>query len=394
MKTPLLKLDSALFFQRCEPCGPGKYVLHSIDPKAACQLCPAGAVCDGDRLYPAVNNSVWVPDAVKSQCFLSACPAGYELINTATEGGLFSYALQQCSLCPASSFCSGGTGLSQHCPPGTFAPEGSHSPDSCRPVAFLVISVVLSLAPDAFQANKRTAFRHAVANTIGAATPNVIVDSVGSAKARQLQPAETLITARVAASDSSAAAVLKSVLREQVLNLRLRDQDLPAATLISADVVSSLTGEADEAQSLWPAVGGAIAGFAFVMSLAVLCVWMMMQRSETEEEKLLKMTMTTLRSRLGIELRDGYALNTEPAGRCVVLQRGYMEAAARLDLLQDFDVHQLDAFCLCLECGRIPMAHSSGEGSMKSTSPGNVSPYDRACDWILQVSYPTNLMHI
>mmetsp|Transcript_14218 Transcript_14218/g.30377 ORF Transcript_14218/g.30377 Transcript_14218/m.30377 type:complete len:1807 (+) Transcript_14218:1506-6926(+) len=372
--------------QRCEPCGPGKYILQSLDPKAACQLCPAGAFCDGDRLHPAVNNSAWVADAVKGQCVLLACPAGYELINAATDGGQFSYALQQCNLCPASSFCPGGAGLSQHCPPGTFAPAGSSSPDSCKPAAFLVMSVVLSLAPDAFQANKRAAFRDAVAYTIGAATPSVIVDSVVSATARQMRPAETLITARVAASDSSAAAAFKSDLRVQVLNLRLQDQGLPPATLISADVVSSLTGEVPQYLSLWPAVGGAIGGFALVVAVAVFVLWRMMQKYENEEEKLLQITMATLRSRLGIELRDGYALNTEPAGRCIVLQRGYLEAAARLDLLQDFDVHQLDAFCLCLECGRIPLAHSSGAGSMNTTRPRNKSPYDKACDWILEVS--------
>jgi hypothetical protein len=45
--------------------------------------------------------------------------------------------------------------------------------------------------------------------------------------------------------------------------------------------------------------------------------------------------------------------------------------------MQMFDVHQLDGFCLCLECSIQEL--------------GAPSVYDALCDWILEVSLPLHV---
>ena len=405
-------------FQRCQPCGPGKYVLHSLDPTAACQPCPIGAVCDGDRLHPVVSNSSWGVDTLTGWCVLSFCPAGYELINTAVAGGPFVYALQQCSPCPASRFCVGGASPSQPCPAGTYSPPGSNASSTCKPAAFLSLTLQLPLSLSTFDMTRRAALCAAVAYTLGTPLSSVIIGSTAVATRRQSGTiAQLKVTADVAVSTISEASGLVSGLREDVLNLRLTEQGLPPGKLISAIAVSA---NVVSVASPWPVVGGAIAGAFLLTAVTVAVMWQMFKRSETDEERLLKQTVEGLRARLGIKLGDGFLLSNEQIGRMgakkarqvlgywpwerkqaqviepVVIQLGYMEAAARLALLQDFDVHQLDAFCLCLEYGCVSRPFNtispangsvlySGKHHRSSLSAGPKRPYDLACDWIVEV---------
>ena len=133
--------------------------------------------------------------------------------------------------------------------------------------------------------------------------------------------------------------------------------------------------------------------------------WYLLRHQATEEERLLQHAIVSLRARLGIELRNGFALNTEQAETAgaalwracchwqwrgckrrdaerIVIQRTYMEAAARLELRDDFDVHHLDAFCLCLECASDHDAHNFRVPLKAGVS--HASPHEEMCCWILE----------
>lgn len=144
-----------------------------------------------------------------------------------------------------------------------------------------------------------------------------------------------------------------------------------------------------------------MAGFAVLIAAVAAAAWYLLRHPETEEERLLQCTIKSLRARLGIELRNGFALNTEQtetAGAAlwracwrsrrrdlelIVIQRTYMEAAARLELRDDFDVHHLDAFCLCLECAS---DHEARKFSVSLKAAENrATPYEELCRWILEV---------
>ena len=93
--------------------------------------------------------------------------------------------------------------------------------------------------------------------------------------------------------------------------------------------------------------------------------------------------------------RNGFVLSSEPVPwswrqRDIVhVQKSNVEAAARLALYQDFDVKQLNAFCLCIE-GERRVRQAPGDGSFAFRRRGSVEgagePYELFCDLILEVS--------
>ena len=341
---------------------------------------------------PAVNGSSWVTDPTAGWCVLTSCPPGYELINTAVGGGAFIYSLQHCSVCPPSSYCPGGTSSSQTCPAGTFAPAGSNAAGSCKAAVFLAIVVELPLQPAAFDSMRREAFRNAVAYACGADTASVIVADSG--EVRRAADGSLQVGAQIAAKDAVMAATLEASLKQDTLNSRLKEQGLPAGTLVSVAVVSTGSPTSVSIGPSWAAIGGGMAGFAVAVILASAAfAWFVLRRKISEEELLLNRTISELRERLKIRLRDGFALSSESAGSSVVwrpwrrgsspasehtiISRSYVEAAARLALFHDFDVNYLDAFCLCLEC--------ACTSTSLPTRSGPVTPIEAACDWILEV---------
>jgi hypothetical protein len=111
-------------------------------------------------------------------------------------------------------------------------------------------------------------------------------------------------------------------------------------------------------------------------------------QQESPEEQQLKKAIVDLRLRLQITAADGFLLTSErnsglslvcwrwQTKQPVIIQRSFVEAAARLSLFQDFDIHQLDAFCICLRCSR-------GENENLEHSAPPV--YYALCDWLLEI---------
>jgi hypothetical protein len=94
-----------------------------------------GASCpDGTLFLPTIAGSKWTAkDGVYT---LVSCPAGYEL------------ARQECTLCPAASYCPGGSDAHVPCLDGLFSTPGSESPKACRQVVFVFVSILFPVSTD------------------------------------------------------------------------------------------------------------------------------------------------------------------------------------------------------------------------------------------------------
>ncbi len=141
--------------------------------------------------------------------------------------------------------------------------------------------------------------------------------------------------------------------------------------------------------SQWLAAGVGLAVGTLLLILGLIMYFMSRRQHEPPEERLLKKATAKLRIELGITAADGFLLTSERSRgllavcsswqrrQPVFLQRSFVEAAARLSMFQDFDIHQFDAFCICLRC-------STGDNESAETC---VTPaYSALCDWLLDIS--------
>jgi hypothetical protein len=114
------------------------------------------------------------------------------------------------------------------------------------------------------------------------------------------------------------------------------------------------------------------------------------RRHEPPEERQLKKAVANLRIKLCITAADGYFLTSERSKgqfaffstwhrrQPVNLRRSFVEAAAKLSMLEDFDVHQFDAFCICLRCS----TREDESAEISAETPA----YSALCNWLLEIS--------
>ena len=164
--------------QNCLRCASDSYVVDSNNSNYTCQKCPIGAKCDGSALTSAVQGAVWAIDLVQGVYVLMSCPSGYEILAPSQEG-------QQCSLCPASSYCLGGASRRNSCPGDTFAPPGSNSSGACFAASLVSVSLLLPLTSDEFAASAK-AFQDAVAAAAEVAAEYVVISGVSSGHRRSI----------------------------------------------------------------------------------------------------------------------------------------------------------------------------------------------------------------
>ena len=116
------------------------------------------------------------------------------------------------------------------------------------------------------------------------------------------------------------------------------------------------------------------------------------RQHEPPEERQLKKAVANLRIKLCITAADGFFLTSERSkGRFAVfstwhrrqpvnLRRSFVEAAAKLSMLEDFDVHQFDAFCICLRC------NTGEDESSEISAETPAGAYSALCNWLLDIS--------
>jgi hypothetical protein len=141
--------------QRCVACGKDQYIINTNSSRFSCQPCPAGAECDGSDLKAKIPGSIWSISNLTDKYVLESCPPGYEIQNTV--GGIFSFAVQQCQICPAKFFCPGASASRVPCPGQGFSSPGSSAVGSCATVVFVETVLAVPLSAIGFDALKQRA---------------------------------------------------------------------------------------------------------------------------------------------------------------------------------------------------------------------------------------------
>jgi hypothetical protein len=166
--------------QRCSACDRTQYIINTNNSLFSCQPCPAGAVCDGSDLIARVQGSIWTVSNLTGQYILTSCPPGYELLNTA--GGVFSYAVQQCNVCPTKFYCPGAASSRLPCPEGSFSPSGSSAISACAAVVLVEAVAALPLSVVEFDSSKQRGLVTAMAYTCEVPVDHVAITSISPSR--------------------------------------------------------------------------------------------------------------------------------------------------------------------------------------------------------------------
>ena len=407
--TPGGPFDQSL--QQCHACDADQYILDSSLANISCETCPVGASCNGSGLTSLVHGAVWTADITAGAYKLQSCPAGYELLNADAYGN-FEYSLQQCSLCPPAYFCTGGSAGRVVCSDGTFTKSGANASTACQPAVSVAVTVTLPMPEAHFTSDKQAAFREALADASGVVPDQVLLRQLSQTRRTGDMVAavgsSVKILCYVEVPDAVEADAVTSALSASRLNAQLERQGLPDGTLNSVAVVQAVS---DGGGVSWLLVGLLLGAAVLVLLIAaVVAGRMLSEKLESEEDRDLRLAVCALRTLLRIRREDGWFLESER--RSVVdsrtmrgfVRRQHAEAAARLALAKDYDLHQFDSFCMCLEEAVLPSSRGSdGRGSSDVQRGGSTTtsstfgfisfnrgeapdPYSLLCKWLLEVS--------
>jgi serine/threonine protein kinase len=215
-------------------------VFRQNSSQGSCLMCPAGALCpDGSCVfYHSLSNRTcpggyrivgdWVVDNISQQLTLRGCPAGYFASS------------QQCDLCPAAFYCTGGNVPSRPCPSGSFTPPGKTSSLSCLPSVFVTVTVNVPVKRPEFKENRALQFQNILANFTKWDCGYVTIKLVQSGD----DPETTTITSDIVAPDAKTAAALVKTLNSgmQFAWLAFNSGYDRAINLISVQVTQCVPG--------------------------------------------------------------------------------------------------------------------------------------------------------
>ena len=316
--------------QQCLQCGKDQYIIDSNNSAFSCQTCPAGATCDGSNLYGLVVGSVWVANLVSGQYVLSSCPSGYQLQS----------ATQECQLCPPGYFCQGGAEPAQTCPSGYFSVSGANSSSACTRATFIYIVVSLPLSKQNFTGVIQDKFVTAISLTGGIPYDNIFVQNI---MARRRGGSSISISCQIAVNDIDTASAVVNRFDSDNLNRNLLLEGLPQGSVVS---VTTNTATAANGNNWMVVIIVVVVGcLAVLLIISVILI----RRVESEEERVLRLAMKSLRGRLKIMPSNAFLLSTESAltssfsaipipwsqagKETTIIQKSYLEAAARLSLM-------------------------------------------------------------
>ena len=286
-----------------------------------------------------VPGSQWIVTGSTYQ--LSSCPPGYELISIT----------QQCQHCFAGLYCIGGISSSAACPDGFFSLPGATSLNNCTPAIFVQVSIVLNIWQVDFTNYEQQKFLLALAYAAGIAVDSISIQSL--AQSRRSTHGVLEVVTKLAAPDKASAAKIVSTLNQDTLNTHLQIQNLPSGILKSAAMIVPV--EINSNQEAWIQGVSISAGICLILIGALAGYLSLRGKMESDEEKILRLKVSEIRHCLQIKPKDGFLLINERwlfwgrSSGIIYLRVSHLEAAARLALLHDFDIHQFDAFCLSLE---------------------------------------------
>ena len=300
-------------------------------------------------LNSSILSQQGIPLASLDAVSVTACTPGFELVIdesslTGSDG--------ICDLCPASYFCVGGSAGRVPCPTGSFAAPGSNSSMNCDPAVFVLIAVSLPIFKVNFTASIQEKFTTSLALTVGVKVDTVTILSIQQL-ARRTSPPAIQVNSQIATGDLASASSVRSSMDISKLNSQLSKSGLPAGSLVSIAIPESATGTMDNNQGV--IIGSLVGSFLALLILLLIFVWVSLRKHETDEEKTLRLRIVAIRKELQIQAKDGFYLTSERPSffhggdEAVFCRQSHIEAAARLALGQDFEVHLFDAFCMDLE---------------------------------------------
>jgi hypothetical protein len=367
--------------QQCSACASNQFILYSSSNVYTCQNCPVGAVCNGTALSGLVPGSAWFPDFTSGQYVLRSCPMGYQAIGTGPRDLAISYSNQQCAMCDPGQYCIGGSASSTACPAGTFSRPGANASKSCYSVIFVQIDILLITTMSYFQPIK-SKFVSCMADSLRVDKDNFIVYSVIPQVYRRTSGENAVnVILRVAVLSASSASMVSQIARSLDLNKILMQNGLPQGQMLSVTILSQILEPNNSTLILALSL---VIGLMSIVGIAMIYSFMN-SKTEDLEARNLRLKIAEIRSRLRIQRRDGYILQNEHVPLFanmkskVFINKSYIEAAAKIELHQDFDVLHFDALCNCLE-------FEGGPAARLDIIAGVSSPqYDALCTWLLEV---------
>ena len=225
-------------------CDIGHYPAYASGPETlTCVVCPAGATCpDGTcalsrySLVPCPGGSTIVGDwRLQNGTGLYAlvgCPAGYYLN------------LDQCQLCPALYYCSGGTLPSTPCASGQFSAPGAASKENCTSAVFVYLVINLPILRLFFTDQTSSEFQSTLAYSANTNPSHVVVDIVQTGN----DPRTTDVTSRIATRDPQSAAALRVRLSDTAIQSSFAADGFKGCSLMSVQVTACVPGYELQAQ--------------------------------------------------------------------------------------------------------------------------------------------------
>ena len=175
-----------------------------------------------------VSSSIW--SASNGVWTLLGCPSGYVL------------SAQQCQLCPAAFYCTGGSVPSTPCDSGNFALPGASNKTLCFPAVFVIVAINLPISRPGFRDDIMKDFQSALAFSADIDPSYVTVDVVQSGD----DAATTTVTSKLAVSDAKAAAALSQFLESTTsssISARFLARGFKHAIVLSVKVTACLSGQ-------------------------------------------------------------------------------------------------------------------------------------------------------
>ena len=181
-----------------------------------------GATCpDGSNFVSKVEGSVWIAES--GAWVLVGCPEGYSLSS------------QQCLLCPAATYCVGGSVPATSCGSGLYSLPGSNSSASCVSASFVIVTVSLPILRENFD---DTLYQQALGNVVDKAAWYVLIEIV----AQSNSGSSITVTSYIAMPDDYSSNQLQLRLNSSVVGERLAKNGYPGSVLLSVQVSGCVPG--------------------------------------------------------------------------------------------------------------------------------------------------------
>jgi hypothetical protein len=326
----------------CKYCRPGKYSVNPLAGEAsgpACLTCPAGGSCVDGGFLVTFNTGMWV--IRNGMYILVSCPSGHQLVNSVD--GFFNHDVQRCKRCKIDEYILNSSDPEIGC-------------QSCPTWARCNSSEVTPIVKGSEWTDDLS---RGVKTLIGCPSRYELVGQECN-----LCPASHYCTGNSTP--------------------KLACPENEFAPPGSSSINDCTRSQSDSSKVL----GGSIAAvIVAILAFALAGVILVRGKRESPEERQLRLAVDALRKRLEICKEHGYLLSSEkrfifhPSVTHGYIRQTYAEAAARLWLGQDFDLHQFDLFCLCLE--EAAAGSTEGRSFLRRLQSDR---YALLCQWLLEFS--------